>query len=44
MKKRSYRMLIEDILEAMDKIERYIRGLTCETFARNGRGCSYKKS
>lgn len=35
MKKRSYRMFIEDILEAMDKIERYIRGLTYETFARN---------
>jgi len=28
-------MFIEDILEALHKIERYIRGLTYETFARN---------
>jgi len=35
MKKRSPRMFIEDILEAMDRIERYIRGLTHETFVRN---------
>lgn len=35
MKKRSYRMFVEDILEAMDKIERYIKGLSYETFAEN---------
>ncbi len=35
MKKRSYRMFAGDILEAMDKIERYIKGLTYETFARD---------
>jgi len=35
MKKRSYRMFIEDILEAMDKIGRYIKGLSYETFAGN---------
>jgi len=35
MKERSYRMFAEDILEAMDKIERYTRGLTYETFVKN---------
>ena len=35
MKERSYRMFAEDVLEAMDKIERYTRGLTYETFVKN---------
>ena len=35
MKKRSYRMFAEDILEAMDKIGRYIQGLSYETFAKH---------
>ncbi len=36
MKNRSYRIFGEDILEAMDKIECYIKGLTYETFVENG--------
>lgn len=35
MKKRSCRIFIEDILEAMDKIGRYIKDLSYETFAKN---------
>ena len=35
MSERSYRMFAEDILEAMDKIERYISSLTYEVFAQN---------
>ena len=35
MKTRSYRMFVEDILGAMEKIERYIEGLTYETFVEN---------
>ncbi len=30
--KRSYRLFVEDILESLDKIERYTKGLTFETF------------
>lgn len=33
--KRTYKMFIEDILEAMNKIERYIKDLDYEEFARN---------
>jgi len=32
MKKRSHRIFVEDILESMDKIERYIKGLSYEEF------------
>jgi len=35
MKRRTYQLFVEDILEAMDKIERYIKGLTYETFVKN---------
>jgi len=35
MKRRTYKLFVEDILEAMDKIERYIKGLTYETFVKN---------
>jgi Uncharacterized conserved protein len=35
MKKRTYKLFVEDVLEAMDKIERYINGLTYETFVKN---------
>ena len=35
MRKRSYRMFAEDILEAMAKIERYIKDLTYEMFVKN---------
>ena len=35
MKRRNYVVYIEDILESMDKIERYIKGLNFETFIRN---------
>ncbi len=35
MKKRTYRMFIEDILECIDKIGLYIKGLNYETFAGN---------
>ena len=31
--KRDYRLYLEDMLEAMDKIERYTRGLTFEQFS-----------
>lgn len=31
--KRDYRFYLEDMLEAMDKIERYTRGLTFEQFS-----------
>ncbi|MCD6093211.1 MAG: DUF86 domain-containing protein [Candidatus Omnitrophica bacterium] len=34
-KKRSYKMFAEDIVEAINKIGRYIKGLTSETFAEN---------
>ncbi|MEN4005760.1 MAG: DUF86 domain-containing protein [Methanobacteriaceae archaeon] len=33
--KRTYKMYVEDILESMDKIERYISDLTYETFEKN---------
>lgn len=35
MKRRNNRLFIEDILEAMGKIKRYIKGLTYETFIKN---------
>ena len=35
MKKRTHKIFVEDILEAMNKIGRYIKGLTCEAFAKN---------
>ncbi len=35
MKKRTYSMFIEDILESIDKIEKYIKGLKYNTFAKN---------
>jgi len=35
MKKKDYKLFVEDILMAMDKIERYIKGLTYETFVEN---------
>ena len=35
MKRKHYGLFIEDILEAIDKIERYIKSLTYETFAKN---------
>ena len=35
MKTRSYQLLVEDIIEAMNKIERYIKGLTFEAFETN---------
>ena len=35
MKKKSSRIFVEDILEAMDKIERYTKDLTYEAFAKN---------
>lgn len=33
--KRTYKMYVEDILESMDKIERYTHDLTYETFEKN---------
>ena len=33
MKKRSYKMFIEDVLESMNKIEHFIEGLTYQKFA-----------
>jgi len=35
MKRRSYKLFVEDILNAMNKIERYIKGLTYEMFGKN---------
>lgn len=35
MKKISIGLFVEDILEAMDKIERYIKGLKYDTFLKN---------
>jgi uncharacterized protein with HEPN domain len=35
MKKRTYKMFVEDMLEAMEKIERYVKGLSYETVAKN---------
>ena len=35
MKKRTHQMYVEDILAAMNKIERYIKGLTYQTFVEN---------
>ncbi len=35
MRRKSYRMFIEDILQAMDKIDRYIKGLTYKEFTEN---------
>jgi uncharacterized protein with HEPN domain len=33
MSERSYKLFVEDILEAMDKIDRYTEGLTSDSFA-----------
>ncbi len=35
MRRSNYKLFIEDILAAMDKIERYIEDLTYETFLKN---------
>jgi uncharacterized protein with HEPN domain len=35
MKTKDYKLFVEDMLEAMDKIERYTKGLSYETFAKN---------
>ena len=35
MTERTHKLFVEDILEAMDKIARYIRGLTYKAFANN---------
>jgi uncharacterized protein with HEPN domain len=35
MKRKTYKMFVEDILEVMDKIERYTKGLSYETFVKN---------
>jgi uncharacterized protein with HEPN domain len=35
MKTEDYKLSVEDMLEAMDKIERYTKGLSYETFAKN---------
>jgi uncharacterized protein with HEPN domain len=35
MKKRTHKMFVEDMLEAMDKIDRYTKGLPYEKFAQN---------
>ena len=33
--KRDYRVYVDDVLEAIDKIQRYVEGLTFEKFARD---------
>ena len=35
--KRDYRVYIDDILEAIEKIERYVEGLTFNKFAQDAR-------
>lgn len=35
MKKRSYRMFVEDVLESIEKIELYIDGLDYENITKN---------
>ena len=35
MKKRNHKLFLEDILEAMDKIESYIKDLTYDAFIKN---------
>jgi len=35
MKRNSYQLFLEDILEAMNKIERFIKGLTRDQFEKN---------
>ena len=35
MKRRNHKLFVEDIVDAMDKIERYIKDLTYETFVKN---------
>ena len=35
MKRRTGKLFVEDILEAIDKIKRHIEGLTYETFVKN---------
>ena len=33
--KRSYRLFVEDILESVDKIERYVKGMSYDNFVEN---------
>lgn len=33
--KRSYRLFVEDILESVDKIERYVKGISYDNFVEN---------
>ncbi len=35
MKRKNHRLYLEDILQAMNKIEQYVKGLEYETFARS---------
>ena len=35
MKRKNHTLFVEDIQESMDKIERYIKGLTYEAFVKN---------
>ena len=35
MKRKNHKLFVEDILEAIDKIERYTKGLTYETLMKN---------
>ena len=35
METKNYRLFVEDMLEAMDKVERYVGGLSYETVAKN---------
>ena len=35
MKRKNHKLFVEDVLEAIDKIERYTKGLTYETFVKN---------
>lgn len=35
MKTKNHRLYLEDILEAVEKIQRYIKGLTYDTFVKN---------
>ncbi len=35
MKKRTHRMFVEDIMEAINKVEHYIKGFTYEAFVKN---------
>ena len=35
MKTKNHRLYLEDILEALEKIQRYVKGLNYDTFAKN---------